>query len=69
MSLALAHPRGPDLHWSNLGVALEQETGLGLSSRRPKRLLARSLIDFRELQEVGPCTRPSGSQHKRVNEH
>ena len=31
----------------NLGVALEQATILGLSSPRPKRLLAPSLVDFR----------------------
>ena len=37
----------PDLHRCNLGVALEQETILGLSGPRPKRLLALSLMDFR----------------------
>ena len=30
----------PDLHWCNLGVALEQETFLGLSGPPPERLLA-----------------------------
>ena len=35
------------MHWCSLGVALEQETILGLSGPGPKRLLAPSLIDFR----------------------
>ena len=37
----------PWLHRCKSGVALEQETILGLSGPRPKRLLAPSLIDFR----------------------
>ena len=37
----------PDLHRCSLGVALEQETFLGLSGPRPKRLLVPSLINFR----------------------
>ena len=52
----------PDLHLCNLGVAIEQETILGLSDPRPKRLLAPSLIDFVEIQEFGPCTRQLGFQ-------
>ena len=37
----------PRVHRCNHGVALEQETILGLSGPRPKRLLAPSLIDIR----------------------
>ena len=44
MSLALEQPRlAPVQPW---GCPIEQETILGLSGSRPKRLLAPSLIDF-----------------------
>ena len=40
----------------SLVALLEQETFWGLSGPRPKRLLAPSLLHFREKQFVG-CTR------------
>ena len=52
----------PDLHRCDLGVALEQETFSGLPNHPPKRLLAPSPIDLGAIQEIGGCTRQSGSQ-------
>ena len=60
MSLALEQT--PDLHRCNLGVALEQETFLGLPGHPPKRLLAPSPTDLGAIREFGGCTRQSGSQ-------
>ena len=60
-------PESPKIVSCSRG-ALEQETILGLSGPRPRRLLAPCLIEFfGEKQEFGPCTRQSESQAEGIS--